>query len=193
MEPGKLYQEPHRRLNPLTQEWVLVSPHRMHRPWQGQVEGPVSAPAQTYDPDCYLCPGNERAGGARNPKYLTTFVFTNDFAALKPDVESARQDDSGRGLLLSEAEAGTCKVVCFSPRHDLTLARMTVAEIACVVDVWAEQHVEIGSLPISTTYRSSRIAARSWDAAIRTRTVKSGPIRPFPMSHAKSRNHSRRI
>ena len=146
MQPGKLYQEPHRRLNPLTHEWVLVSPHRMHRPWQGQVEGSGSAPAQTYDPDCYLCPGNQRAGGARNPKYLTTFVFTNDFAALKPDVESARQDDSGRGLLLSEAEAGTCKVVCFSPRHDLTLARMTVAEIACVVDVWAEQHVEIGSL-----------------------------------------------
>ena len=90
----------------------------------------ATAPAGlAYDPGCYLCPGNERAGGARNPHYSTTFVFTNDFAALRPDVQPARQDESGRGLLLSESEAGTCRVVCFSPRHDLTLARMTVPEI----------------------------------------------------------------
>ncbi|MFZ0814465.1 MAG: UDP-glucose--hexose-1-phosphate uridylyltransferase [Candidatus Sulfotelmatobacter sp.] len=152
MEPRNLYQDPHRRFNPLTRDWVLVSPHRAERPWQGRVEPTIAAPALTYDPTCYLCPGNERAGGARNPNYQTTFVFTNDFAALKPQAEGARvqppiQDVSGRGLLLSESEAGLCKVMCFSPRHDLTLARMTVPEITSVVDMWAEQYAEIGALP----------------------------------------------
>jgi UDPglucose--hexose-1-phosphate uridylyltransferase len=93
------------------------------------------------------CPGNERAGGVRNPDYQSTFVFTNDFAALKPGVQGQSHDDSGRGLQLSESEAGTCRVVCFSPRHDLTLARMTVPELTNVVNVWAAQYAEIGSLP----------------------------------------------
>jgi len=141
-----LYEDPHRRFNPLTHEWVLVSPHRTQRPWRGQLEATDSAPALAYDPGCYLCPGNERAGGARNPKYEATFVFTNDFSTLKPEAKQAREDDSGRGLLLWESEAGTCKVVCFSPRHDLTLARMPLPEITGVVDVWAQQYLELGSL-----------------------------------------------
>jgi len=98
-------------------------------------------------PTCYLCPENERAGGVRNPKYETTFIFTNDFSALKPDVRAAHRDDSGRALLLAESEAGICKVICFSPRHDLTLARMSVAEITLVVNAWAEQYAEIGAQP----------------------------------------------
>lgn len=150
MAMEKLYAEPHRRFNPLTGEWVLVSPHRNQRPWGGQLEAAAAPTLPAYDPHCYLCPGNERANGARNPIYPATFVFTNDFAALNPPANSdvpVEQDNSGRGLLLSRSEAGTCRVVCFSPRHDLTLARMTVPEIKNVVDVWAEQYIEIGSLP----------------------------------------------
>jgi UDPglucose--hexose-1-phosphate uridylyltransferase len=146
MPVAKLSKEAHRRFNPLTRDWILVSPQRNERPWGGhQEKGAGSPPA--FDPDCYLCPGNARASGARNPNYSSTFVFTNDFPALIPAVKAWKQDDSGRELLLSESEAGICKVVCFSPRHDLTLARMTVPEITRVVEVWAEQHAEIGSLP----------------------------------------------
>jgi UDPglucose--hexose-1-phosphate uridylyltransferase len=136
---------PHRRLNPLTREWVLVSPQRTRRPWQGQVES-VSAPAAlTYDPTCYLCPGNPRAGGARNPAYSQTFVFENDFAALKPDTPEWESNESG--LLVAASEAGRCRVICFSPRHDLTLARMPVSEIERVVDVWVQQFNELGGDP----------------------------------------------
>jgi UDPglucose--hexose-1-phosphate uridylyltransferase len=142
-----LYNASHRRFNPLTGEWVLVSPHRVERPWRGQTEKKIAPADLTYDPGCYLCPGNERAGGTCNPKYTTTFVFENDFSALKPDVHPARHDESGHGLMRAESEAGMCRVVCFSPRHDLTLARMTVREIVNVVDVWVEQYAEIGSLP----------------------------------------------
>ncbi len=142
-----LNQIPHRRFNPLNREWVLVSPHRAERPWQGHIEKNGAAKAPQYDPGCYLCPGNERAGGVRNPAYHSTFVFTNDFAALQPDTPDARIDQGGRGLLVSESEAGTCKVVCLSPRHDLTLSRMSLEEIAAVVEVWTDEYKQLGSLP----------------------------------------------
>jgi UDPglucose--hexose-1-phosphate uridylyltransferase len=138
-------EHPHRRLNPLTGEWVLVSPHRADRPWQGRVEKPAAPDAPQYDPTCYLCPGNARARGERNPAYTGTYVFDNDYAALLPDSQAARIDE--RGLLVAESERGICRVVCFSPRHDLTLARMDVDAIARVVDAWRDQYEELGRLP----------------------------------------------
>jgi len=137
---------PHRRFNPLLGQWVLVSPHRTKRPWLGQVErtAPDSRPA--YDPKCYLCPGNKRAGNAVNPPYESTFVFVNDFSALLADTPS--QAPHTDELFRVEPERGECRVICFSPRHDLTLAQMSTAEIRRVVDVWAEQITELGK-----TYR----------------------------------------
>ena len=140
-----LNSQPHRRFNPLRKEWVLVSPHRAERPWQGQVEPPPAEELPRYDPDCYLCPGNVRAGGVRNPVYQGTFVFDNDFAALRPDFANGKFEASE--LLRAESEAGKCRVVCFSPRHDLTLARMSVAEIRAVVDTWCEEFEQLGSQP----------------------------------------------
>jgi UDPglucose--hexose-1-phosphate uridylyltransferase len=137
----------HRRLNPLTGEWVLVSPRRAERPWRGQVETITSPTAARYDPDCYLCPGNLRANGVRNPNYGSTFVFTNDFASLEPDIPQARIDEGGKALVVAENEAGTCKVVCFSPRHDLTLPGMSLEEIAALVEVWADEYAGLGARP----------------------------------------------
>jgi UDPglucose--hexose-1-phosphate uridylyltransferase len=139
-------REPHRRYNPLTREWVLVSPHRTARPWQGQVEEGGAVRQPEYDPECYLCPGNARVGGARNPRYTSTFVFDNDFAALKPDTPLGRFEQDG--LLIAEAEPGLCRVVCFSPRHDLTIANMEPADLRRVVDVWAGQFAELGAMPL---------------------------------------------
>lgn len=133
---------PHRRKNALTGDWVLVSPHRMRRPWQGQVERPAPENRPEYDPNCYLCPGNTRAGGERNPVYTSTYVFTNDFPALLPD--AASPVETGHPLLHREQVTGTCRVICFSPRHDLTLPEMELADIRKVVDLWAEQTAELG-------------------------------------------------
>jgi UDPglucose--hexose-1-phosphate uridylyltransferase len=136
-------QHPHRRYNPLTSEWILVSPHRNLRPWQGQQEKPVALNQSAFDPQCYLCPGNHRAGGQVNPKYTDTLVFTNDFAALLPDkLETA---DSESELFRNQSVMGTCRVVCFSPRHDLTLPQMPVEQIQRVIDTWAEQTIELGA------------------------------------------------
>ena len=141
---------PHRRFNPLTQEWVLVSPHRARRPWLGQVEKvpPENLPA--YDPQCYLCPGNERVGGHQNPAYTTTFVFDNDFSALllpEPGRSQAGQPLPGKpALFVAEPASGICRVVCFSPRHDLTLPQMSHAEVEEVIRTWSLQTKELGSL-----------------------------------------------
>ncbi len=131
---------PHRRRNALTGEWVLVSPHRNKRPWQGQVEKVSAATRPSFDPSCYLCPGVERAGGVTNPKYTETFVFTNDFAALLPDTPEHHSDDS---LFTRQSVRGTSRVLCFSPRHDLSLAEMETEDIRKVVEMWSEQVTEL--------------------------------------------------
>lgn len=146
-----LFSTPHRRYNPLTQEWILISPHRTDRPWLGQVENIPAESRPAYDPNCYLCPGNERAGGKRNPKYESTFVFDNDFAALLPDPRSnlhlsSAGEGEARGLIRAESERGACRVICFSPRHDWTLPDMPLLDIRRVVDVWVEQTRELGAL-----------------------------------------------
>lgn len=135
-------EHPHRRLNPLTGEYVLVSPHRMKRPWLGQVEKTLPDQRPSYDPTCYLCPGNERAGGIKNPLYESTFVFDNDFAALLADTPGATT--AVHPLLRTQSVRGACRVLCFSPRHDLTLPEMPLPEIRQVVDVWAAQTTELG-------------------------------------------------
>ena len=114
---------PHRRRNPLSGDWVIVSPHRTKRPWQGQTDGVADDDTPSYDPDCYLCPGNERAGGVSNPDYTSTFVFENDFAALRPGA-SAPENDAGDELFEIDTADGECRVICFSPRHDLSLSKM---------------------------------------------------------------------
>jgi UDPglucose--hexose-1-phosphate uridylyltransferase len=137
-----LRDHPHRRRNALTGDWVLVSPHRTMRPWQGKTEAATSRRRPSYDPSCYLCPGNGRAGGAQNPRYESVYVFTNDFSALLEGTPIGRFES--HRLLESESERGTCRVICFSPRHDLTLAEMSPEEIARVIDVWADQTDELG-------------------------------------------------
>jgi UDPglucose--hexose-1-phosphate uridylyltransferase len=137
-----LETEPHRRYNALTGEWVLVSAGRTRRPWLGAEEPEPPEQRPSFDPGCYLCPGNTRVNGAINPVYPETFVFTNDFAALRPETSDARVE---RGLFRAEGTRGTCRVVCFSPRHDLTLAGMSETDIRRIVDVWADQTTELGS------------------------------------------------
>jgi UDPglucose--hexose-1-phosphate uridylyltransferase len=145
MSTFEIGAHPHERFNPLTRSWVLVSPHRMQRPWQGQVEVTARETALQYDPTCYLCPGNARAGGLKNPSYTGTFVFDNDFAALRPDTPPGEFREGE--LLLARGESGRCRVVCFSPRHDLTLARMDVGAIEGVVNTWCEEFAALGQDP----------------------------------------------
>lgn len=144
-----LTDHPHRRYNPLTDEWVLVSPHRTKRPWQGQIEPTPPDSLPSYDPQCYLCPGNQRVGGVPNPPYTSTFVFQNDFSALLADVPPGeyRVGDADHPLLRARAERGICRVVCFSPRHDLTMAKLDLPDLRRVVDTWAEQTEELSALP----------------------------------------------
>ena len=142
-----MQSSPHRRFNPLTREWVLVSPHRTERPWQGQTEPPEQESSQPYDPNCYLCPGNTRAGGARNPSYTQTFVFDNDFAALQPNTPPSEVDIEGKGIVVAQSESGICRVVCFSPRHNLTLSQMSPLEIRAVVGTWIDQFETLSRTP----------------------------------------------
>ena len=133
----------HKRFNILTGEWVLVSPHRAKRPWQGQVEELNEDIRPSYDPNCYLCPGNQRANGQKNPIYDAVFVFLNDFAALHKDSKDFSLND---GLLMAKSEQGICKVVCFSPNHSKSLAQMETIAIAKVIKTWQKQYSELGAL-----------------------------------------------
>ncbi len=138
-----MLDSPHRRFNLLTGDWVLVSPQRAKRPWLGQVEKPPIENLPPYDANCYLCSRNERANGTRNPDYESTFVFDNDFPALLPDKPEGQGLDEP--LFSSVPERGICRVVCFSPRHDLTLPELTNESIGSVIKTWAAQSSDIGS------------------------------------------------
>jgi UDPglucose--hexose-1-phosphate uridylyltransferase len=139
-------QFPHRRFDPLRGRWVLVSPHRTQRPWQGEVSRTDARPALHYDPECYLCPGNTRAGGHQNPPYASVFAFANDYAALLPDAPEM-VPETGSDLLRAESERGLCRVLCFHPDHSLTLAGMDVADIVRVVEAWTAEYKNLGARP----------------------------------------------
>ena len=157
--------QPHRRFNPLEGAWTLVAVGRTKRPWSGKLDPATGDSRPVYDPGCYLCPRNTRAGGATNPDYRGTFVFTNDFASLRPDTPEAVAGD--HPLLKAETEHGTCRVICFSPRHDLTLALMEPGEIARVVELWMSQTAEL-----SETYR--------WVQVFENRGAEMGASNPHP-------------
>jgi UDPglucose--hexose-1-phosphate uridylyltransferase len=158
------FERPHRRYNALADEWVLVSSGRLQRPWQGSHEPAQPTVLPAHDPDCYLCPGTLRAGGWRNPPYVATHVFDNDFPALRPDAEPATWV---AGLLRAEQEPGRCRVVCFSPRHDLTLGRMAPDAVRAVIDTWADETDALGA-----TYR--------WVQVFENRGAAMGASNPHP-------------
>lgn len=143
MSRFNIEDHPHKRFNPLTGDWILVSPHRAKRPWQGQLEKTVSDERPSYDPNCYLCAGNERAGGKFNPPYKGTFVFTNDFSALLTDSPLGEVEEGS--LFQAKSETGICKVICFSDDHSLTIPEMEVNDIRNVVDVWCNEFAELGA------------------------------------------------
>ncbi len=139
----KLQASTHNRYNPLTGEWIKVSPHRTKRPWQGQVEDFQIPSKVKYDKSCYLCPTNTRSNNQQNPDYKDTFVFTNDFSALLEDSDSSENNFGPNNMLKTKGEKGICKVICFSPRHDLTIARMSEKEIVKIIQIWKEQYNEL--------------------------------------------------
>lgn len=142
MTSFNLQEHTHRRFNLLTGEWIQVSPHRAKRPWQGQEEETPEERRPRYDETCYLCPGNSRAGGKENPSYTNTFVFTNDFSALEADIPEGSIEE--KGLLKAKSEKGICRVLCFSPRHDLTLAELGPDQILEVIKLWIKEYQYLG-------------------------------------------------
>ena len=135
----------HRRLNQLTGEWVLVSPHRTSRPWQGEIEKLREAERPRYDPSCYLCPGNERVSRARNPEYKGTYVFDNDLPCVSFDAPASPPEPAG--IYRNRPAHGVARVVCYSPRHSLTLAELEPFEVEALLRAWQEQYVELGGRP----------------------------------------------
>jgi len=145
MPQAELNRYPHRRKNILTGECILVSPHRTNRPWQGETSLNETASRPEYDPDCYLCPGNKRANGEINPVYDSVFAFTNDFSSLLEDIPAGKINREN--LLIAKSESGICRVLNFSPRHDLTLAEMEESDVIKVVEAWRAEYKSIGSRP----------------------------------------------
>lgn len=145
MKKFDIYEDPHRRYNPLIKEWVLVSPHRSKRPWQGQKEVVATNTLPAYDPECYLCPGNVRANGAVNDKYENSFVFENDFAALKQE-EIEQETVDTNTFFRAKSERGISRVVCFSPNHNLTLPELSVPEIENVISAWQREYTDLGAI-----------------------------------------------
>jgi len=141
---SNLETHPHRRFNILTEEWVLVSPHRTKRPWQGKTESNEKKKQLSYDPECYLCPTNSRISGDKNDDYKNTNVFTNDFGALLQETPTFEYNNN---LLKAEGESGICKVICFSPDHSLTIPDMDIPSLVKVVETWQKEHHELGAMP----------------------------------------------
>ena len=162
---------PHRRYNPLIDQWVLVSPHRAKRPWQGQQEKVSEEQKPSHDPNCYLCPRNKRITGEPNPDYHKPYVFKNDFSALLEDTPAPEQ--SADPLFQMSQARGESRVICFSPDHSKTLPLLTALEIEEVV-----KNI--------SGYRFSKTKVRQWDVPIHIRTDKFGQIAFYRMkSHVK--------
>ncbi|WP_448565305.1 UDP-glucose--hexose-1-phosphate uridylyltransferase [Thalassotalea ganghwensis] len=166
-------EHPHRRYNPLTEEWVLVSPHRAKRPWQGQVEKVEENDKPSYDPECFLCAGNTRINGEINDNYQSTFVFDNDFAALKPETPEYSSEDP---LFKTQSEQGESRVICFSPDHSKTLPQLSTDEIFSVISTWQQQCKELGE-----TYR--------WVQVFENKGSVMGCSNPHPHGQIWAQNH----